>query len=539
MAIMVNSLNLMQWEHQVLDHLKASGKVEAVLWICKVDQQATGKPGFLERLKKFRYRNLLWKIFQKIRKEVSPLRDAGIYQPFSAVPVILVEPEFLGKNRERISEDDIRKIKDHQPDFILRFGFNILEGEILKTAPHGIWSYHHDDPEIIRGGPPGFWEVYLGLKNTGLVLQRLNEKLDGGFILRKGRIKTVLHSYRGNLAQLMECGVEWPAQVAEEIFSGRLHSDGKEYKRIERGKLFTYPSNLSMLKFIFTLFFRRLNFHFRDLLFAEKWNVGIIPESDFSSIIIEKAKWFPELRAGSFIADPFPSLIHPDSIYLEYYNYQSGKGEIHRWNVGGRFQEKILSGKYHLSYPFSLKIGEKELLVPEQADSNKVLAYYSAGANQFSVLLTNFSAVDPTLVFYQGKWWLFCSNEKKGANSHLYLFFADGLEDEFITHPQNPIKIDVEGARPGGGLVFRDGKLYRPGQNCSRTYGASIIWFEILRMDEWSYEEKRVHELFPDAKGQYSQGLHTINKRHDGWLVDGKRYEFSFWHTYHKLEKKF
>jgi methionyl-tRNA formyltransferase len=42
---------------------------------------------------------------------------------------------------------------------LLRFGFNILSGEILTVARYGVWSYHHGDNDYYRGGPPHFWEL--------------------------------------------------------------------------------------------------------------------------------------------------------------------------------------------------------------------------------------------------------------------------------------------------------------------------------------------------------------------------------------------
>ena len=53
----------------------------------------------------------------------------------------------------------IAALLSHDLDVILRFGFNILRGEVLTSARYGIWSFHHGDNEFYRGGPPLFWEV--------------------------------------------------------------------------------------------------------------------------------------------------------------------------------------------------------------------------------------------------------------------------------------------------------------------------------------------------------------------------------------------
>ena len=82
-------------------------------------------------------------------------------------------------------EEDILKIKHYNLDVLIRFGFKILRGDILKAAKYGIWSYHHGDNDLNRGGPAGFWEVIEHWDITGSTLQILSEDLDGGKILYK------------------------------------------------------------------------------------------------------------------------------------------------------------------------------------------------------------------------------------------------------------------------------------------------------------------------------------------------------------------
>jgi hypothetical protein len=86
---------------------------------------------------------------------------------------------------------------------------------------------------------------------------------------------------------------------------------------------------------------------------------------------------------------------------------------------------------------------------------------------------------------------------------------------------------------------MKDNKLYRPGQNCAPGYGASVIWFEIEEINEQVYKEKKVAEIRPDVAGPYPHGLHTMNRIQEGWVIDGKRFEFSFWHSFHKIKQKF
>jgi methionyl-tRNA formyltransferase len=78
-----------------------------------------------------------------------------------------------------------RRIRAHQLDFILKFAYGIIRGEVFSAARYGIWSYHHDDEEKYRGGPPWFWEILQGDPVTGAMLQWINTTLDGGVVLEK------------------------------------------------------------------------------------------------------------------------------------------------------------------------------------------------------------------------------------------------------------------------------------------------------------------------------------------------------------------
>ena len=81
------------------------------------------------------------------------------------------------------SLEKIKSIKKYNLDVLIRFGFKILRGKILKSSKYGVWSYHHGDNNENRGGPAGYWEVFEGHHITGSVLQILNEDLDNGQIL--------------------------------------------------------------------------------------------------------------------------------------------------------------------------------------------------------------------------------------------------------------------------------------------------------------------------------------------------------------------
>ena len=69
--------------------------------------------------------------------------------------------------------EDIERIKNKNLDVILRLGSGIIRGEMLNASKNGIFSFHHGDNLLFRGGPPGFWEVYFSKPLTGFIIQNL------------------------------------------------------------------------------------------------------------------------------------------------------------------------------------------------------------------------------------------------------------------------------------------------------------------------------------------------------------------------------
>ena len=131
----------------------------------------------------------------------------------------------------------------------MRFGFNIIRGDILQTARFGVWSFHHDDEQKYRGGPPCFWEIVDGDPVTGVILQRLIDKLDGGIVLKKGYFPTHFGSYSKSFDRALLGSAGWPAAVCRDIFDGSAaYVDGSPSDTT--APIFHDPTNRQMIRFV-------------------------------------------------------------------------------------------------------------------------------------------------------------------------------------------------------------------------------------------------------------------------------------------------
>jgi hypothetical protein len=202
---------------------------------------------------------------------------------------------------------------------------------------------------------------------------------------------------------------------------------------------------------------------------------------------------------------------------------------------------RVLPSAPHHSYPFLLEEDNTLYCIPESAASGHVTLYKwvneSRRLQKVCHLVENFEGVDPTLIRFGNRWWLFMTRRDQ-SNSTLYLYYADKLTGPYLPHRQNPVKIDVRSARPAGTPFVSDGVLYRPAQDCSRTYGGRIAVNRVTQLDPDRFSEVVLRYIEPVSGSPYSKGLHTISGAGPFTLVDGKRYRFDRHQFIHRLFKQ-
>jgi len=184
---------------------------------------------------------------------------------------------------------------------------------------------------------------------------------------------------------------------------------------------------------------------------------------------------------------------------------------------------------HHVSYPFVFEHDGAVYLLPESSAVRRVDLYratrFPSEWELERTLLHEISAVDPTLVRHNGRWWLFVGVFTRGASpsEELALFHAESLADEWVPHPENPIVADVRCARPAG-PVFRVGNdLVRPAQDSSRGYGSSISLRRIVSLTPERYREEPLGTLGAGwLDGAHA--THTYGRSRLVEVTDGQRY---------------
>jgi hypothetical protein len=395
----------------------------------------------------------------------------------------------------------------------------------------GTWSLQLGDAE--DGSLPFAREIAAGSGTFAIALvSRLGERRE---LLRRG-IFGVTAWYPSTVRIALEQAATWPAVFATALCSGvqftsvadepRLppkfgHADRWHFFGAVAAQLAT-----SLVKYLFEVV---------------EWNVGFAsggPRTILAGAPLE-VRWLPRPPKMTYLADPF--VVERDGVralFVEQFDYRRGRGVIEAHvlahDATAIRRERVLDLPTHLSYPYPIEIDGELYLVPENCAANEVALYrcleFPWRWERERALLPGFDGVDTTLFPHDGCWWAFSTRYSRGSTVALYAFHAASPRGPWTAHALNPIIVDVASARSAGRPFVVDGTLYRPGQDCSTSYGGGIV---IARVDELcptAYRETIVRRIDSRGFGRWDDGVHTLSFSGGEIVLDGK-------HVYRDIRK--
>ena len=522
-----------------IQNITRDGLAEPVLAI--IDETQSAGSTLVEKLRKaVRLDGNLWHLQSRLfpPNDIPSYRAVALDDCAPAIDRIACRPAKKGKWSYYFSTEDQEAIRQRDLDFILKFTPFIIRGEVLKTARYGVWSFHHDDEEKYRGGPPAFWEIVKGDPVTGALLQRLTDRLDGGVVLKHCYVPTDGRSYRKNLQRIQECSAHMVRWVCLDLAAGQA-----EYVDAPPSKtgapIYHAPNDFQMLKFWWRLACNWVGYKLSNQRIDE-WNAGFVnaPQSAFlDPDFVPQFEWTRYREPNQMVADPFLMPAgNTHRILVEEFNWATEKGrisEIRRSNgASGDFTlvTPVIDEGIHMSYPYAFQHEGVTYAIPETGVTRNILLYrldeQTGRWTRQATLLDNIDAVDATVFEKDGDWWLMHSGSEGLAQWSLYLWRAPSLLGPWQPHPANPVKTDVSSSRPGGNLFWHEGKLYRPAQDGRLSYGGALA---INRVDDLTlqrFSETVVRRVMPDAGGPYPDGLHTLSGAGQVCVVDAKKHRW-------------
>ena len=415
-----------------------------------------------------------------------------------------------------------------------------LDPLIRDAAGYGVWALRFGDPERYPDGPFGFWEMVDDDPVTTVRLERLPGTASGGVVLCTAAFPTDSGSLARNrvqplygsshlvivkLEQLHAFGWDWVARGADPLPA--VH--GRRLRGRPGAWALARWLGPRMLRTVITRLGRAI------LRRSPTWQWRIAIRSAADGSLLDRAQDMTGFRwvvppPGHVYADPF--LLTWDGrtwLFIEDLATSVGRGVISAAEVetDGRLSRSavVLTSAGHLSYPYVFVEGGTPYMIPETASENVVRLYRATdfpSGWEVDAELYQRAALDTSAWWQDDRWWFFTTvREPRGNAIVLLLFFADSLRGPWTSHPRNPISMDVRNCR-GAGAIFRDnGRLVRPSQDSSRTYGYSFTLYEIVKLSTEDYEERPISSVRPDWDPDI-HATHTYNHAGSIEVTDGK-----------------
>ena len=287
-------------------------------------------------------------------------------------------------------------------------------------------------------------------------------------------------------------------------------------------------------------------------LFAEGWNVayrnkatGTILSDDSTEFTVIKNTW------RTWCADPFVFEYDGETyIFAEifdyfknyagigYCKYDKYKKSFSKWKL-------VIEENFHMSYPFIFAKDGDVYMMPETSENKSLIIYKAINFpdiwERYNDVLNDVSVVDTTIDNPCQNVSLGLTYEIKDSSKWELKIFE--LNNGKITWGKNnPVSTDEEFARPGGYFFDYDGKSIRVSQDCLKSYGYALNFFEILDFSLDNLSEKLVKKISPEDisldKSMKITGVHTYNSSKNFEVVDVKSYMHNFVYVLLRLLRK-
>jgi hypothetical protein len=379
-----------------------------------------------------------------------------------------------------------------------------------------------------------------GASLNGVILQILNEKLDDGRVLVKGRFanqksisvkRNKVTPYLGSQHFVVD-QLRRLHTMGWEKYSESLQEPG-----MFRGKreIYRSPTNVEMIGWIVKLALEKLSNRLTRSAVVSHWRIGIRRrDGDFlrrleCGLVETDYQWF-ESPKGHFWADPILCEFEDKTyLFFEDYCYQERRAVIACGEVSDDLTLSnimtVLDTGGHASFPFVFRDGDNFYMVPETCEDGTVSLYEAVNfPNEWKRLkvLINLACVDSILWKQGGLWWLHTSYNFNHGHAHTALLYScETLLGEWQLHREAPFAPDVRYARNAGPVICTEnGKHFRVSQSSEFSYGSSFTFHEIDEINNANYRET-VALTVPPSSNSDRRGSHSFTLSEKFEVVDG------------------
>ncbi len=410
--------------------------------------------------------------------------------------------------------------RDTPLDFILQLGDQPVDTSLASRAAHGVWAFD-------LGTAPGFFEMLRG--DRVVCAHLLQHSTQGSNLLYSGSVRIVPESLAATRGLAQSVCRDFLVKACRDLHQGVTFAP---HATVPSPAL---PGRTALLRFLLRDTRAKLRAKYEWLFRHEQWGVGIIDlpiDELLQHDVCPPAQWIANDDRERFIADPAGVIEeHGYGVFVEDLEQRAYRGKVtyYHYHPDSGFDgpTDVLTEGHHLSYPYIIEHDGHRYCLPEMAAANEVALYeitdYPGGWEKVATLLPDYAALDSTVFQHEDRWWMFSATRVASGAYSLVAFYADDLFGPWQPHARNPLSTDIATSRPGGQPFLADGRLIRPAQDCSRTYGGALALMHVTELTPETFAETLLRVVEPNPNDPYNDGFHTVFPLGERTLIDGKR----------------
>jgi hypothetical protein len=532
------NLTASAWHRSVIEEIQASevARISTVLLVAPVGKAATrdGRSGPT-------IGGWAWRLYRQLDARraatlVDPCAITGVADLVGSLPSVEVpaveasdagvEPLGVEPLADRVAREGLDVVVD-----LATFPVPSSVGSVVRA---GVWAFR------AAGDDRAEFEMLSGASATSRVsLVRRADDVHPGRTLATSTFASDAGSVARYRAQAYFGATHLVVAELRRLHDGvePVHEEPGDEHPLPRAAS-TPPASADVIRWIMPLVARKAVDRVTDVFHAntevQHWQVGYRTRPPASGdgagpLDLTTFTWI-DAPDGRFYADPF--LLERDGrtwMFIEDCSYASKRGTIAVAEVqdDGRvapFTEVIRSDG-HLSYPYVFEADGEVFMIPESSAESEVRLYRATSFPfrwELTRVLHRGRAVDTSVVRHDGRWWFFTTLvEPRGHASMMMLFSSETLDGGWSSHPMNPVSRDVRNIRGAGAIRPTAGRLVRPSQDCSRSYGYAFSWKAVDVLDEGAYHEQTLGRVEPCERLGMT-ATHTYNASARWETVDGR-----------------
>jgi len=269
----------------------------------------------------------------------------------------------------------------------------------------------------------------------------------------------------------------------------------------------------------------------KSIIKRSRWQIGFLDNPQDILKQEYKVHWLKGAPEDRWFADPFILDVTDESIevLVEEVRFSNPTGRVTKLTVNRQTWELekmtvLLELDTHLSFPAIRREGNEVFVYPENNYSGKLTEYklIEGGGNEliFNKIVSSLPLTDAIQSSRFQKPIVLASKIDDECGNCLSIYKQDEKGEYIFDYD---ICFDRKIGRMAGDLFEIDGKLYRPAQDCSNSYGGALVIQEFKSTDPIELYDVIVHK---STHPKYIEGMHTFNMFKGVGVIDVIGYDY-------------